>query len=218
MKAFYFSRKDKRLRYGDNRTIRTGLTHKVKGEIKLCNNGLHASVRLIDALKYAPDSYLWLVDVPSGCHVGKDKLCGSSRTYLSGFNAEKLLREFARKQALINIEKIKPYCPKKDYETILYFLNTGEGSTAAARSARFASRSAARSASRSAAESAWSAAESAAWSAAESAAWSARSASRSAAESARSAWSARSAAWSAAWSTANDMLTGMVREKTGWDI
>jgi len=100
------------------------------------------------------------------------------------------LRESARKQALINIEKIEPYCKEGDYQLITSYLITGDESI----------RSAARSA-------AWSAARSAAWSAARSAAWSvaesARSAAWSAAESARSAaWSAAESARSAAWSAA----------------
>jgi ribosomal protein L18E len=108
------------------------------------------------------------------------------------------LRESARKQALINIEKIEPYCKEGDYQLITSYLITGDESI----------RSAARSA-------AWSAARSAAWSAARSAAWSvaesARSAAWSAAESARSAaWSAagsaaRSAAKSAAWSAESEL-------------
>ena len=42
------------------------------------------------------------------------------------------LRLFARKQALLNIELIKPYCGAVDYATIVHYLNTGES---AARSA-----------------------------------------------------------------------------------
>jgi len=53
MKAFYFSTKERKLRYGDDRDIVIGETHKVDGEIKLCHNGLHASTKLIDAIRYA---------------------------------------------------------------------------------------------------------------------------------------------------------------------
>ena len=208
MRAFYFSNKDNRLRYGDNRLIEKGITHTVEGEIGLCDYGLHASVKLIDALSYAPGSNLWLVELGGEIINGYDKCCATERTYIDFFDAESLLREFARKQALINIEKIKPYCSEDEYSIILKWLNTGYEAH------RSAAESAARSAARSAA---WSAARSAAWSAAESAAWSAaRSAAWSAAESA--AWSAaESAAWSD-WSAANDMLTEMIRESTGWDI
>ena len=170
MKAFYFSKLDKKLSYGDNRVIKTGVTHKVDGPIEPCVNGLHASKRIIDALKYAPGAHLWLVDLSGEVVVSDDKVCASERKYLAGFNAEKLLREFARKQALINIEKIKPYCSESDHSLIINWLKTGDIKF------RSAAYSAAYSAARSAARSAWSAA------------WSARSA-------AESAWSA---AWSAA--------------------
>ena len=121
-------------------------------------------------------------------------------------------REFARKQALINIELIKPYCEAEEYELIVEYLKSGrEDLRAAAESAAW---SAARSA-------AWSAA----WPAARSAARSAESAAESAAGSAESA--AESAAWSAAksaaeyaaesaWSAANKMLLQMIKDATGW--
>ena len=53
MKAFYFSRLDKKLGFDDGRVIRTGLTHKIstkENPLELCNWGLHASVRPLDAL------------------------------------------------------------------------------------------------------------------------------------------------------------------------
>ena len=118
MRAYYFSSKDKKLGYGDNRQIRKGRTHKVKGEIKLCENGLHASVKAIDALSYAPDCYLWIVELGGTIVESDDKVAASERTYIAGFNADKLLRDFARKQALINIEKIKDYTGYSDYAII----------------------------------------------------------------------------------------------------
>ena len=152
---YYFSNKDKRLRYNDNRVIRKGITHKVKGDIKLCSSGLHASRKILDALQYAPDNYLWLVNLSGTIIHGEDKSVASEREYLYGLNIEKILWEFSRKQALINIEKIKPYTNK--YETVIKYLNTGD------KNLRYAAWSAARHAARYAARSA---AESAAWSAA----------------------------------------------------
>ena len=183
MQAFWFCSEDRKLGYKDDRTVRIGITHKVKGELKLCKNGLHASTRLIDALKYAPGPILYLVDLSGEFLSGEDKLCARERKYLASFNATDLLWRFARKQALISVEKIKPYTDQ--YDLIVRWLETGDESI--------------KSAAESAAESA---AWSAAWLAARSAAWSA-------------AWSA---AESAAWSAANEMLTRMVREETGWPI
>ena len=120
---YYFSPLDKKLRYDDNRVIRKGLTHKVKGDIILCENGLHASMKPLDALQYAPSSYLWIVKLSGEVVHSDNKSVASERKYLYGFNADKLLREFARKQALINIEKIKPYTDQ--YDLIIEYLNTG---------------------------------------------------------------------------------------------
>ncbi len=235
MKAFYFSNEEKKLGYGDGRDIVVGETHKVDGTPKCCEKGLHGSKRIIDALQYASSSNLYLVEISQNVDEQEDKICGKKRKYIAHFNVESVLREFARRQAMINIEKVKPYTDK--YDLIVKYLETGdEGLRSAAGSAAWsaaslAAGSAARSAAWSAAESAawsaaWSAAKSAAglaarsaaestaWSAAESAAWSAAG---SAAWSA--AWSAaRSAAWSAARSAANTMLTEMIKEATGWDI
>ena len=195
--AFHFSQANKKLQYGDGRMMKTGRTHKVKCQPILCKQGLHASVRLIDALSYAPGPYLWLVELSGKVVRGDDKLVATERKYLGGFHADTLLREFARKQALINIEKIKPYCSDADYDLINRWLLTGDIKL------RSAAESEADSAARSAAESA---ADSAAWSAAESEAES----------------EARAASWAAAraasWAASNKMLTDMVRAKTGWNI
>ena len=167
--AFYFAPDDGKLRYGDGRKVEVGVTHKVEGKLELCAHGLYASTKVSDALKYAPGRTLYLVELSGDVFHGDDKLCASERTYLKCFDAEALLREFARKQALINIDKIRPYCSEKDFSVIKTYLEHGRKEDRSA--ARFAAWSAARSAARSAAESAvWSAAESAARSAARSAA------------------------------------------------
>ena len=210
MKAFYFSEESKKLRYDDNRDIAVETTHTVKGDLELCRNGLHASKRVIDALSYAPGPILWLVDVDDNEMLeSDDKVCSRSRKYLAEFDTTDVLRKFARRQAMINIEKIKKYCSDADYDLIVEWLETGNEDI------KEAALSAAWSTARSAGESAWSTAQaaansaaSAAWSAANSAAWSA-------------AWSAAESAWSAAdsaWSAANDMLTDMIKEAAGWDI
>ena len=200
IKAWHFASTDKKLRYGDGRQMRIGRTHKVKGKPELCENGLHASERLIDALQYAPGCYLFEVELSGEFDIGSDKVCATERKYIRGFNAEKLLREFARKQALINLEKIKDYTNDDDYDLIERFLLTGDESI------RPAAWSAARSVARSAARSlAWSLA----WSVARSVA---RSAARSAAESAAEAASGP-ASGSVAWSAADKMLTDMVMEE-----
>lgn len=126
MLAFWFSPDDKTLAYGDGRKVRVGTTHTVEGKPVLCEFGLHASERLIDALQYAPGSTLYLVDISGMIVAEKDKIAGTKRKYLARFDAEKLLREFARKQALIHIEKIRPYTD--EYDLIVEYLETGKES------------------------------------------------------------------------------------------
>ena len=190
MKAYWFG--NNKLRYSDNREVAIGVTHKVEPPIFLCQRGLHASKKIIDALSYAPYHMLYRVELGGEILEGDDKVVATERTYLAMFNAQIVLREFARKQALINIEKIKPYCSEKDYGLIFEWLKNGD-------------------------EKQRSAAWSAVWSAAESAAWSAESAAESAAKSAAES-AAKSAAWSAAWSAANKMLEEMVTSQTGWVV
>ena len=232
MKAFYFAADNKKLRYGDEREIKVGQTHTIDCEPILCKAGLHASKRLIDALKYAPGHHLYVVELGGKIVHGDDKAVATERSYIAGFDAEKVLREFARKQALINIAKIRDYCSEEDYIFIVRWLKHGNpddqglaysaAESAWSAAAESATESAARSAAESAAWSARSAAREATWSAAKGAARSAsesvaREAAWLAAESvaesvADSAWSAAwSAVWSAAESAADKMLTEMVK-------
>ena len=60
--AWWFS-SGKKLPHGDNRIIKIGRTHKVKGKIIPCLNGLHASKRIIDALIYSTGSIIWKVEL-----------------------------------------------------------------------------------------------------------------------------------------------------------
>ena len=101
MKAWYFSDESRKLRYNDGREIKLGVTHTVDGKPKLCEHGLHASERLIDALKYAPGVIVWYVELDGKMDVGDDKIAAQKRTYLAGgVDISEILREFARKQAL----------------------------------------------------------------------------------------------------------------------
>lgn len=136
MKAFYFATEDRKLRYGDNRPIVVGETHEVDGPIEVCQNGLHASEQLLDALEHAPGCILYQVELAGEVVADKfnDKVAASRRTYLAEFDATELLREFARQQALINIELIKPYCTPAKFDLIVTFLQTGDAD--AARAAR----------------------------------------------------------------------------------
>ena len=101
VEAWWFSN-DKILPHGDGRRIRKGITHKIKGEVVPCKNGLHGSKKILDALTYAPGSIIWKVQL-SGVVVAhnNDKLAASERTYLTnGVDTIETLREFSRKCAL----------------------------------------------------------------------------------------------------------------------
>ena len=196
MLGWYFAADDRKLRYGDGRLVRKGATHKVDVEPELCERGLHASKRIIDALQYAPGSVICRVKLGGKVVHGDDKSCATERTYLAVIDGEKLLREFARKCALKVIHLWDAPRVVKDY------LETGDESLRAA--ARDAAWAAARDAAR---DAAWAAARDAAGAAA-------RAATRAAARDA--AWAAaRAAAWAAARDAQNKMLEQMVLEAMG---
>ena len=99
--AWWFSAA-RSLPHGDGRRVKLGRTHKVGGSIVPCRNGLHASVRPIDALRYASGAIVWRVEL-SGViipHDG-DKFAASERKYIAGgIDVTDTLRHFARRCAL----------------------------------------------------------------------------------------------------------------------
>jgi hypothetical protein len=82
IKAWYFSGIDKKLRYGDGRTIKVG------------------SVKPLDALNYAPGPVVWRVELAGDMDIGYDKIAATECKYLWGYDATDVLRLFARKCAL----------------------------------------------------------------------------------------------------------------------
>ena len=126
MKAWYFAPEGEALRYGDGRYITVGKMHTVTGKPELCGYGLHGSVKLLDALWFAQTNILYRVEITRNVVVGKDKVAGQRRKYLVRFDAEAVLRKFALRQALINIELVKPYTTPEKYALIVEYLNTGK--------------------------------------------------------------------------------------------
>ena len=49
-----------------------------------------------------------------------------NRRIVSFFDASDVLRHFAREQAMINIQKIKPYCSAEDFNLIISWLESGD--------------------------------------------------------------------------------------------
>ena len=70
------------------------------GELVMCESGLHASVRLIDALKYAPGYTICRVEVDGKIIKDDDKLVATRRKILWRVDGEQVLRAFARWCAL----------------------------------------------------------------------------------------------------------------------
>ena len=152
-----------KLGYGDGREIVIGKTHKVKGPLELCDRGLHAAERIIDALQYAPGPMVYKVRLHGEILRGDDKACATQRTYLAGFDATDILRLFTRQCALDVIHLWD--AP----DVVKRYLETGDESlrAAARAAARGAAGAAARDAARAAArDAAWDAARDAAWAAA----------------------------------------------------
>jgi len=217
MLAWYFAQKSEELQYGDNRKIVLGETHKVDGPLELCKKGLHASERLLDALKYAPGNILFKVRLEGELLIGHDKVCATERTYIQRLDATEVLQRFARRQAMINISLIEPYCSAEDYTLILRFLANGEKSLSKnAYAADHAAVYAAANAATNAADAADCAAYAAAY-AADCAAYAATNAADAAANADYAAKAVYAAAdytadYTAAYTAANEMLTDMVEE------
>jgi hypothetical protein len=73
---------------------------KHEGPIVLCESGLHASVRILDALGYAPGTTVCRVELTGTIFEDGDKLAASERTILWRLDATDVLRAFARRCAL----------------------------------------------------------------------------------------------------------------------
>jgi hypothetical protein len=74
------------------------LTH--EGELIMCAKGLHASVKIMDALECAPGNNIFRVECAGKIIKSSDKLVCTERKILWRINGESTLRLFARQQAL----------------------------------------------------------------------------------------------------------------------
>jgi len=204
-KAWHFCRRARtRLRTsnGDLLIPKDGVWLEHKGDVKMCESGLHASKRLIDALEYAQDTTICRVELRDIVEEGEDKLVARQRRVLWHLDGEVLLRAFARRCALDVIDEWD--AP----EVVLQWLKTGDEQhrKASLSLSEEAVVSAVGAAARSVADVvAWTASELSSFSMARYVSW---SAARSAADAADAA--ARSAAGSAARTTQNRRLVSMV--------
>jgi len=99
IKAWWFAEPDAKgrvfLPHGDGREVKAGETLSVEGKIECCSRGLHASVRPLDALQYAPGGVVCRVEVWGDVQTEKDKIAGRNRRVLWMADATVALRIFA---------------------------------------------------------------------------------------------------------------------------
>ena len=219
--AWHFLPENGMTRY-NHITVIPGVEIVHKGKIKLCASGLHASIKLDDALSFAPGPILCRVLSSGRIEKGDDKIVSTRRTVLWMFDASRVLRLWGcwcvRNTKLADgrttwdlLTDIRSRNAVEVAERFAVGGATREELAAACDAACDAARGAARGAARTAAcDAAGDAAGGAAWDAAGDAA---RDAARTAAcDAARgAAWDAAgSAAWGAAWDAAAKQLEIMV--------
>ena len=189
IEAWHFLPADKKLRYGDGRRVRTGCWHAAKyptGYTKpvLCKSGMHASIRPIDALHYAPGPIVGLCEIrgvegpPGSAETtlfrGNDKITGEARRYLAIADATETLHLFACDEAerALNRQQERGYTvdPRsREAIRVKRLWVAGQASDSELDAAWAAARDAA-------GDAAWDAAGDAAWDAAWAAAWDASNA------------------------------------------
>ena len=184
--AFHFVPKDLKLAHSGE-PVEVGRTYRVEGKIVPCKNGLHGSIRLLDALTYASSSILTRCAYAGEIVHERDKLAASERTIVWIGDIEPLLHEAACVFAegalrIANVTDPRSWAAIDAKRKWLRGEITDKELAAAWAAAR---------------DAAWDAA----WAAARAAAWAA-------------AWDA---AWDAAWAAQNDWLECAVREFAGVD-
>lgn len=167
----------------DGQPLVVGKTYEYKGEVVMCQSGLHASRKAMDALNYAPGNVACLVRCENIVDEQTDKLVCRKRTVIAAVDAEKVLREFACHAATAAM-LLTGWEDQRSWDAIEAGWGYAKGYVIAEDLA--------------AAWAAWAAARAAA----RAAAWAARAA----------AWAAGDAAWAAAWDEMNCVLESMLRE------
>ncbi len=95
IRCWHFLQDDKRLRWGTKEVVKVGKTYTAEGPLVMCENGMHGSRRLIDALQYAPGAVLCKVVIWGEVEEQDDKLVGRHRKVLAMVDATKMLHEAA---------------------------------------------------------------------------------------------------------------------------
>lgn len=95
VQAWHFIRENRRLRWGHHGVVKPGKLLKVAGPPILCERGLHASRRLIDALRYAPGPVVCRVELSGEILEDSDKLVATERRVIWMADATHTLHSFA---------------------------------------------------------------------------------------------------------------------------
>lgn len=94
--AWHFLPDDGFTRYPPRQKVVVGEWLQVDpARLQLCEYGLHASTRIIDALQHAPGALLCRVEVRGLVLTGSDKVCASQRRVIAMADATDVLREIA---------------------------------------------------------------------------------------------------------------------------
>lgn len=112
MYGFHFLRNDCRLRYRDGRKVVVGDTLEMQPALTLhgkldypvlCQAGMHASKRFIDALKFAPGDVLTRVRLAGNIKHDTDKSVARRRTCLVMLKSKKVLRRLYHRMMLVTL-------------------------------------------------------------------------------------------------------------------
>src|SRR3990167_8203256 len=93
--GWHFLPAGRRLRWGSREVVEAGRTYRAKGSLAMCENGMHASARAIDALMYAPGPLVCRVELVGERLNAADKACARERSVLWLADATIVLHEFA---------------------------------------------------------------------------------------------------------------------------
>jgi hypothetical protein len=93
MKAWHFLADNGKTR--DGIQVEVGQTLRVDPPLEMCRHGLHASLRALDALDYAPGAIVCRVELSGEIQQEPNKLVASERTVLWMEDATRVLHKFA---------------------------------------------------------------------------------------------------------------------------
>ena len=79
----------------DGQPLEVGKTYTHKGPLKMCASGLHASRKILDALRYAPGNTCCEVELWGDVVEDNDKLVARNRKVIAAIDATTILHEFA---------------------------------------------------------------------------------------------------------------------------